>query len=266
MIAIQLKGGLGNQLFQYATARAWALRKNELLYLDLSLLMQRNTGNFFFLDEFKIKAKTNSNYFERWWFHNFTKKKLDLFTENPGIENLLPPDNIYLQGYWQNRSYFDDIRELLIAEIRPKAIMSTSLLSEIKKTESVAIHFRRGDYLGHPLHDICTERYFFNAIEFMRSKIKEPSFFVFSDEIEYCKNILGSVKDLIFVDEKNTVPAFWLMKNCRHFILSNSSFGWWAQYLNRDKKIVTAPPRWFNDSKIKTNGIYFPHWKIIETV
>ena len=266
MIAIQLNGGLGNQLFQYATARAHALKQNELPYLDLSLLKEQNAANKFHLDSFKIKADYNLSYWQRWWFHNVTKKKLNRFTEESYKENLIPRENVYLKGYWQNRSYFHDIREKLIAEIRPVSEFSSSILSRIKKTESVAVHIRRGDYTGNDLHEVCTPLYFMNAMNFIRSQIPAPLFFIFSDDIGYCKEQIKNSDDIIFVEEKDIIASFWLMKNCRHFVLSNSSYSWWAQYLSREQNIITAPPHWFNDSRINTRGIYFSHWKIIETV
>jgi hypothetical protein len=264
MIAIRLNGGLGNQLFQYATARSVAFRIHELPYLDLSLLLQKDSRRTYQLDHFKIEAITNKSYLKRLWFHNFTKKKLAFFIENPLKQHRFPYDNILLEGYWQNHFYFDHLRELLREEIVPRKSFPMPWLANIKTSQSVAIHIRRGDYVDHPLHEVCTEKYYFKAIESVRSKINNPVFFVFSDDMEYARSLFIQEKDFVFVNEKETIPAFWMMKNCRHFILSNSSFSWWAQYLSADNNIVIAPARWFNDNQVLSTGIYFRHWEIIE--
>ncbi len=263
MIAIRLNGGLGNQLFQYATARSVAFRIHELPYLDLSLLLQKDSNRTYLLDNFKIEAITNKRYLKRLWFHSFTKKNLQLFIENPQKQHLFPYDNILLQGYWQNHFYFDHLKELLREEIVPKKKFNMPWLASIKTSQSIAIHVRRGDYVGHPVHEVCNDKYYFNAIESIRSKINNPVFFVFSDDMEYAQSLFIKEKDFVFVNEKEAIPAFWMMKNCRHFILSNSSFSWWAQYLNTDHNIVIAPSRWSNENHNLKPGIYFNHWEII---
>ncbi len=266
MIASQLNGGLGNQLFQYAIARALASRQGELPYLDLSLLLQPDSTRDFSLDGFKINAVANRQHLSRWWFHRVTKKKLAFLMEDPSMENMFPADNIFLQGYWQNRFYFDHIRELLLKEIVPVTVIESVLLSQVQGSSSIAIHIRRGDYINNNLHQVCTEKYFLDAIRHLKGEIKDPCFFVFSDDIEYCRSFLAEHPDIIFVEEESAVAAFWLMKSCKHFILSNSSFSWWAQYLNTNNKIVVAPPQWFNDPKITQSGLYYDSWKILETV
>lgn len=265
MIASQLNGGLGNQLFQYAVARAVAEKSKVLPTLDLTLLLQQNATHCFYLNQFNIQAHTNAKYLERWWFHHFKKQRLQLISENAMELNRLPKENMFLQGYWQNRFYFDMIKPLLINELTPKRQMEGPYWPQIRSANSVAIHVRRGDYIGSALHEICTDSYFQNAIHWMKSKISNPVFFVFTDDLHYCRNLFRQYDDFIFIEEQNAVRAFWMMKSCTHYILSNSSFGWWAHYLNTQVNGVVSPPRWFNDASINTTGIYFDHWKIIET-
>lgn len=263
MIASQLNGGLGNQLFQYAIVRAVAEKRGELPLLDLTLLLQKSSSHPYYLSHFNIITETNSNLLKRWWFHNFQKQGLFLVAEDNTILNSFPKTNFLLKGYWQNRFYFEAIKSLLVNEIQPIKEIESAFISKICNTESVALHIRRGDFVGSNLHDLCTEKYYINAIDFIKGQVPKAIFFVFSDDMAYCKSFLERQPNCIFVEAQNTVTAFWLMKQCEHFILSNSSFSWWAQYLNVTKKIVVAPPKWFNDSSINTSGIYLDDWKII---
>ena len=106
MIAVQLNGGLGNQLFQYAVARALAEKNHTTPYLDLTLLLQEQASNDFYLNQLNLKAETNESYIKRWYFNRIKKRNLITVKENASVLNTFPSDYIFLKGYWQNQNYF----------------------------------------------------------------------------------------------------------------------------------------------------------------
>jgi len=145
--------------------------------------------------------------------------------------------------------------------------LTRNVFDEIGKTNSISIHIRRADYLDkntNEKHGCCSMDYYRQAINYMSKMVEKPTFFIFSDDIEFSKHALKSPFQVRFVDhngpEKNYEDLI-LMSNCSHNIIANSTFSWWAAWLNRNPdKIVIAPSRWFTDSRLNSNNIIPDKW------
>lgn len=277
MIVVQLIGGLGNQMFQYALGRSLADKNNSKLELDLSWfgnIENVNTKRQYELDCYPITAKLT----------DATKLKIiepgqqaanhillgRLFGQNPltvynepdasfHAEILNLTDSIYLKGYWQNEKYFISIRSKLLKEFIPKSLSgySKSMTEKIRSRPSVSLHIRRSDYAVNPLtnkfHGLTPIEYYVQALDYILGKIADPLISVFSDDIKWCRDNLPFAKEAEFI---NGNPAdrgcedMYLMRLCNHNIIANSSFSWWGAWLNENPdKIIIAPKMWFRDKK-----------------
>lgn len=277
MIVTRLCGGLGNQLFQYATGRRLSyLRKVELV-LDLSWFdnySYLNTRRDYELDKYNINARrpTANEFFwlrlhqgrifpripmlPRRWTHVREKS----FDFDPMVLNL--PDKIYLDGYWQSYKYFEDIESNLRLELIPRDQFGTQdKLVENKilaaSGSAVSIHIRRGDYVTNPVaaknHGLCSLSYYRNAIEKIKDNIRDPQFFVFSDDMVWTLKNLDFSGKVTYVDHNSSISAFQdlrLMSLCDHHIIANSSFSWWGAWLSKkERSYKIAPAKWFADDR-----------------
>jgi hypothetical protein len=146
-------------------------------------------------------------------------------------------------------------------EFKPLDAHNAKIAKLIESCLSVSIHVRRGDYVGSEYFDICGREYYLKAVSFITEKISinhKPTFFVFSDDIAWCKNIfLGD--NFNFIDNNKAQYSYkdmQLMSLCKHNIIPNSSFGWWGAWLNRNnQKIVIAPQKWFGTYDCETDII-----------
>lgn len=182
--------------------------------------------------------------------------------------------NFYIRGFFQYEEYFKDIRDTLLKEFKPKiAISSENLRCKeiIQNSESISIHIRRGDHLHFEnmnFHGICGKEYYLNAKRIIVEKAKNPIFFYFSDDVDWViKNMDISENDYII--EHNTGDnSYWdlqLMSYCKHNIIANSSFSWWAAWLNENKnKIVIGPNSWYKNSKLKNINHCSKEWISLE--
>jgi len=234
-IVVKLMGGLGNQMFQYAYGFALAKRKNRNLSLDISFFNQKNaaTPRVFELDQLCISQK------------NFGQKLFLAKIPKIGrkIETLLN----YFEGYFQSEKYFSDYKDEIINEFQFKEKL------QAPEGNSVAIHIRRGDYAEFAnIHLVCTPFYYENAVAYIQSKVESPIFYVFSDDIEWCKQNVKVPEPCHYIDNLNKPSShdMQLMSLCKHNIISNSTYSWWAAWLNQNPdKIIVAPDRWFADSR-----------------
>lgn len=266
MITVRLNGGLGNQMFQYATAKALATNHQTELALDITEFNKYELRNFE-LDKFKIRALiVNKNYFIKKLL-----KKLNLIKILPNyyLEHSLMyddklntcGDNMYLEGYFQSEKYFKSIRDELLKEFVIKcdlSIYTLEIKNLIQNTEnSISLHIRRGDYVlnnqTNNTHGTCSLEYYGKAIEYIKNQIGKLKIFVFSDDVLWAKENL-KYENVYFVEkDKNRIPHedIYLMSLCNHNIIANSSFSWWGAWLNQNKnKVVIAPKRWFVDDKL----------------
>lgn len=290
MVAVELIGGLGNQMFQYATARALALHRDEPLSLDGRLFDNYKLRNFC-LSHFSIEAIVVKNDlllktpgFSKKVVDRLLKKTNTFILQNKLFsvyqeKNLLFDDslfrngkkNIYLKGYFQSEKYFvkyeDQLRKdfKIVTSLKKETI---DLLKIIKEKNSVSLHIRRGDYLSNPavnaIHGTCDLNYYHRAIEIIKEKIEHPIFFIFSDDIDWAKENLKLKNTTYFVDFNDASTSYEdlkLMSACKHNIIANSSFSWWGAWLNTNKnKTVIAPSKWFNTDVLNSQDIIPDSW------
>ncbi|MFA5131374.1 MAG: alpha-1,2-fucosyltransferase [Patescibacteria group bacterium] len=266
MLIVKLQGGLGNQLFQYAFGRRLAIIRNEELFLDTrGLENNRVIKREYGLAPFAIKAE-------------LAPKDLSLKTEYPlgliskllvlfaqkvlrifyiGYEpQLLKSKAKYFSGFFQSYKYINPIRSELLNEIKLKKELGdkySDLLREIANTNSVSLHVRRGDFISDPktaaAHQAYSFDYYTEAIKLISSKLNNPAFFIFSDDINWVKENLKISSSVIFVSAPSTrdFEELILMSKCKHNIIANSSFSFWGAWLNQNPdKIVIAPKKWNN--------------------
>lgn len=283
-------GGIGNQLFQYATGRALALKHNTELKLDLSLLNAdpKNvyTKRELELPVFNIKAQIANEkelkLFEKKstlkkiifklfqnFFSNYFIANQDGFEFNKAV--LSYPNNTYLNGYWQTEKYFSDIREVLLKELVVKKEMNTECIlmkEQILSSNSVSLHIRRGDYVSDKsaseFHGTLPLEYYFKAISYLNQKHLNLKVFIFSDDMNWVKAHLKLENECVYVDfntGENSVFDMYLMSICNHNIIANSSFSWWGAWLNQNlNKTVIAPVFWFADKSLNTKDLIPSSW------
>lgn len=177
--------------------------------------------------------------------------------------------HIFFSGNLESDKYFDNIRDELLEEFSPKHDMipeNKELYDTIFNTNSVCISIRRGDFLNPEFskkHFICDKEYFVNAVKKMNELIENPQYIIFSDDIEWCKKNIDFIENAKFESGNDPVwEKLRLMYSCKHFIISNSSFSWWTQYLSRNKdKVVIAPKKWKNIGVF--DDIYQKNWTLL---
>ena len=278
-------------MFQYAAGRALADRLGVPLKLDISefetYLLRR-----FELDKFMINAGIatpkelssfiiNPSRFQRSCSRlaislglRFSKIafKERKFGYDKTFEKIRHP--MYLNGYWQSEKYFKSAEAKLRSELCLVDNLSESshiILDEILQCPAVSLHIRRGDYISNPsaalVHGACSLDYYHSAIKLITTHVKNPHFYVFSDDPQWAKDNLKLGYPVRFVEANGPdrgVEDMWLMKACSHHIIANSSFSWWAAWLNdRPDKIVITPRIWFLDNKIDTNDLIPEQWNRI---
>ncbi len=270
MIIIRIMGGLGNQLFQYVFGRTLSLKYNSSVYFDIADYSRKTTNisREFELKKFpKIKAK----FYDSVLMRSLVQMKLIEKIKEDNYDNFVYKKYsykpIYLSGYWQSLKYFKEFENIIRQELDLKEPNQSDCIKEIKENNSVAIHVRLTDYLSINNVNIYTqlaENYYKNSIDLIKTKIDDPSFFIFSDDIESAKQIFANLKEnLTFVEKNiNSIYDFQLMKICKHNIIANSTFSWWAAWLNQNKgKVVVAPKRWNTDKSIE--DLYPEDWILI---
>lgn len=277
---VKLNGGLGNQMFQYAFAYALSKKNKIQLILDFwwfeAVKSHVNvTPRTFELDVFNTDYKiateealsqvireNNLSKFQKILWKIFKIKKYkpqknvyvqkSAFDFNKNLFNAT--EYLYYDGYFQNEKYFKDYRNEILKCFSLKDSLdekNQSALELIQSSNAVSLHIRRGDYVTldfvNKLHGTCSLDYYKKAIEYILKHVKNPHFFLFSDDIEW---VVANLK----IDYPYTVIDFnrdkgWLdlnlMKHCKHNIIANSSFSWWGAWLNENSdKIVIAPKKW----------------------
>jgi hypothetical protein len=286
MVIIKLQGGLGNQMFQYALGRKLELAKQKKVRYDFDYFehqghrpyelylfgLSLKRANKIDLLSSPISGNSFVNKFKTFYHSVFRIAQLRQLTFSFDPRFLEAPDNAYLEGYWQTEKYFSDIRDKLIREFSFKNSVTKEnqkYRDRILNFNSVSVHFRRGDYLTDPnnLFQVCNWAYYVEAIQIMAGDISTPYFFIFSDDPEWCKKNITLDQPFEIVDvntKENSHLDMYLMSQCRHNIIANSSFSWWAAWLNQhaDKRVI-APKNWFSDKTINTIDIIPQSWRVI---
>ena len=279
MIIIKISGGLGNQLFQYAFGRYLSVKFNTEMKFDVQTnynslsFTKRSVGlnNFNIHLEQASKDEINKfKYFENIFLARVERKlvkKMPFLNKRYLVQNLNKTEygkadfrnNCYYDGYWQSEDYFEPIINKLKKEFKSSFIpvlddINNSHLNEIKNSKSVSIHIRRGDYISIKSNEAifctCSINYYEKAIKYINDKINNPLFFVFSDDIEWVKNNFKGEQFRIIANNSHSPELdLFLMSNCKHNIIANSSFSWWGAWLNQNRnKIVISPSFWLKNS------------------
>lgn len=260
MIITKISDGFGNQLFMYACGYALSKQLRTKLMLDVSYL-DTNSLRSYELNKLSIRYdKLFSVQIFRYYLLKVFFRKLvhacmkffykpfyerQIFKYDTSILNV--KETTYLFGYWQSEKYFKHFRNDLLKMFTPKYELSEeckSYINQVQACNSVAIHVRRGDYVAL---GICLSRkYYEEAIDLINRRVKEPIFYVFSDDLEFAKQMFEEKQGLFnFVKYRSTNPSlddFFIMKECNHIIMANSTYSWWAAWLNNNSdKIVVCP-------------------------
>lgn len=272
MINVIIQGGFGNQLFQYSMGYALAKRLNRKLCLDVSFfdyiadsigkstarvnnLDKLNLYNPYFISEpATFKRVIFGAKLHKTWMSRLLGFKRPVIWEDVVncriyqpklIEKAERRENVTLYGFWQNTKYFDDYIADLKQQFTPNYELADSVISIKKKIEqscaSVGIHVRRGDFVGLGWAEDAD--YYIRAINIMKEMIGDCSFFVVSDDKVWAKEHFSKVQDVEVIDIKTStcdIDEFFLLSLCQHQIISESTFGWWAAYLNTnpERKII----------------------------
>ena len=280
MIIVKLMGGLGNQMFQYAFGKALSLRIKKELKFDLSFY-NNNKDRQFELNNFKIfnqevskneidkivkskpliykkiKYKIFHKTFPYYFFPIIIEKQ---FNYDPNILKIAG-NNLYVEGYWQTEKYFKDYREELETDFRLKNENNSDFLKlkdKILASNSISIHIRRGDYVNNPVfkrnYGTCSNSYYKTAVEYINNHIDNIDIFVFSNDMLWAKKNLGLPYHVNYIDCNYSLKSceeLKLMSFCKHQIIANSSFSWWAGWLNNNpEKIVISPKIWFTNNEL----------------
>lgn len=280
MLIISLFGGLGNQMFQYACGKSMATRLDVELKLDIQLLLDRTprerfTYRNYELEEYNLNEKIatyeetrlfvpniwNSTKMERQYFkfkriilgNNLFFEKSQ-FQYNKEIESI--GDNTYIYGYFQTEDYFINIRDIILESFKLKNELNSenkSLLSRIKNENSVSIHVRRGDYVNSIFELLSIDKYYNKAIDKILENVESPVFYIFSNDHNWVENNLTKrniTKEFVKLNDQSWAGLdMFLMSNCKHNIIANSSYSWWGAWLNpKHDKIVIAPEKWFRSN------------------
>ncbi|MFA6087616.1 alpha-1,2-fucosyltransferase [Mucilaginibacter sp.] len=291
MIVIKLQGGLGNQMFQYAFGRSLAKRLNTELYLDITTLEDTDhppgfTHRKYELDVFNVKAqiagtkilssvvaypKSRSAFYKLRLLkslgivQHLHEKKFSYDADIHGLIN----GNTFLTGFWQSEKYFQDIADDIRRELKlpqPHDHQNISYQQLIQNKNAVSLHIRRGDYVGNATHPVCGMEYYQQAIQIMNKDITDPVYFIFSDDTEWAANnvVTDSENYVINHNKTNSAADMYLMSQCKHHIIANSSFSWWGAWLNpSENKKVIAPGKWFTNSLTDTKDLIPHRWTII---
>ncbi|NYT46273.1 alpha-1,2-fucosyltransferase [Alcaligenaceae bacterium] len=286
-VVIRLVGGLGNQMFQYATARAISLRSDAPLLLDVSWY-SGSLDRDYALSPFRIKADvlpvapSYKNWFEYWqrWASRLTGSTSrysygrrvfseETFHFDQAVLRLEAP--IYLNGYFQSEKYFLDIRSVITDEFTlsaPPRFDTQLMLDRIKATDAICVHVRRGDYITNPTanayHGVCSMDYYRKGLSVVASNMTRPHCFVFSDDPAWVRDNFETELPMTLVDIHGVSEAhedIRLMAACQSFVIANSSLSWWAAWLgNSEEKTVVAPRQWFKNSSVKSADLVPKEW------
>ena len=276
-LEVEFKGGLGNQLFQYATGRSLAV-KQKIPHLLLNTESYRNdgVGRQFGLLNFQIsgsvvKTGLAKNILRKGTRINKFISYLPLYRriQENGLKLHHFPDRLplltSLSGYWQSELYFREIRQILQEELVP--LETPPFPDWLKHPGTVAVHIRRTDYLVENGFGSLSEKYYHDAISMIRDRIKDPVFVFFSDDIAWCKERFSD-RDFLFCEEQSWEKDYlqlFLMSKCKHQIIANSSFSWWAAWLNTNlAKLVIRPEKPFVDGSLMYESYYPAEWISIE--
>lgn len=261
---VQLSGGLGNQIFQFTFGQYLiksgfkvyydkhsgfrkSKNKNKLDKLNLDILYSNKLISLILFGLYKLNFKLI--YF----------KEKETFCFDNSIKNHQRMISFFI-GCWQNLKYVEHIKK----DLKNKIFINNNLLRDTSRkfvfdSNSVAIHVRRGDYINNKLHQITDENYFKNAVNIFHEKLKNPTFYIFSDDLLWCKNFFKESNFIFMESNKSEIHDFYLMQKCKHKIISNSTFSWWPSYLSDSNSMIICPSKWINGDQ-SSNSLQLSTW------
>lgn len=283
MVTVYLRGGLGNQMFQYAVALALAKKNNTDVFFDTTFLNDRFPRRQFAYRDYALEVFELEQRFTQlsllskkmpipgFWMgldlvfmtarNAFGIQKIMRETHehefDPAVANA--SGNLLLWGRWQNEKYFEAVEFDLRAAFRfrdPLSGVAKEIAQEIAAATSVSLHVRRGDYASfkgvEALHGKTNLDYYQDVVKYFSAHVKNPHFFIFSDDVAWCKEHLHIDAPATYVPPQAAGPHdsshLRLMALCNHHVIVNSTFSWWGAWLDpRPEKIVVAPKRWYAD-------------------
>lgn len=292
MKVIEFTCGLGNQMFQYAFLVAMREHTGDKCLMDITWYDRRQAHNGFEIDKVfcisseiadvatvgRLTRYARTNLLHRIYKHLLPLKKTE-FRER-GFYKFYPDifarglEDTHFRGFWQSYRYFHDFRDIILSEFCFRHTLDERNLQVYQRVlgskTCISVHVRRGDYLKHKLyHGLCGVNYYIQAINKAVELIgSDAAFLIFSNDTEWCKeNIVPLIgkHEYCIVDWNTGSDSYkdmQLMSACRLNIIANSSFSWWAAYLNRrTDQIVISPRKWINmHMRYK---IQMPHWILI---
>ena len=265
---ILVSGGLGNQMFIYALYYAMK-REGCKVQLDSSLYnFVRMHNGYELSDLFETDVPyMTSNFLYISWLRFILKTGLFLKRDRLMYDDKIFSSNAsYLWGYWQCDKYFDKYRIELLEVFNFKKITSQNqeIAHRMQVENSVSLHIRRGDYMNLSMYQgICTEEYYAKAVNCIKQNVTTPHFYIFSNDMQWSTKFAESLNiDHTIVDHNIGADSYqdmYLMSQCKHNIIANSSFSWWGAYLNANfNKIVVAPKGWDNTDTENYNKMRVP--------
>ena len=287
MVIIRIWEGLGNQMFQYAYARA--LKEKGI---DVRLDMDKSFDDMF--AKYKNHAQRNNsiqnfrlsipsiemsqyekyNYIKQdtavrkavFWLGSHSLLRYRFYEEKVqaySAKSARIRGNCYVKGWFQSEQYFKNIRAILLKEFMPrkKICISKRIKEALESPQSVSVHIRRGDYVR--IRQELGRAYFRQAIEYMKQVYTDPVFLIFSDDLAWVKRNMEINGRYCYVNDEGRLKDYeelFIMSRCRSNIISNSTFSWWAAWLNPNKeKTVIAPRKW-----METQGQIIPdEWTVL---
>jgi hypothetical protein len=291
MIIVKLQGGLGNQLFQYALGRHLAQKNGTALKLDISWYGTQTYRSFDLHDwsiienlatdaEIRSFKKYRRKGRKIWFLYNYLFADESKYVREKGYafdpKILELGSQAYLDGIWLSEKYFKGIEDIIRKEFRLRAPLppaQSEIVRKMEKSESVSVCIRRGDFVSDKkissIHGLLPLDYYERAVEYVADRISNPHFFIFSDDIDWCRSNFKTGYPTTFVSDghKNISSSqeLWLMSSCKHTVNANSSFSWWASWLNQNReKIVIFPKKWFKEESRNAASMVPESWVRLE--
>lgn len=278
-------------MFQYAAARAVAIRCGADLVLDLSWF-GTVADRHYALEPFRVNSRIQGGgqaahgaatrilkkiAFELTKKSGKYKQGVPVFQEkhfhfDPKVLNVQAP--VCMDGYFQSEKYFADCHSAIAAEFtlaQPPGVLAQEMLEKISASQSICLHVRRGDYVtnaaANAFHGTCSLDYYREGLRRVSEGLLNPHCFVFSDDPEWVRTNFRPALPITVVDINGPEDAhedIRLMMECKHFVIANSSFSWWGAWLGRaENKRVVAPVQWFHDSRNDTKDLIPEQWQRI---
>ncbi len=264
LVQVAIYYGLGNNMFQFATGLSYALEHNKKLYVHGDVSKLENA--------FDIQLNKPENE-DIPVFKNLESKKAsfigDIFIESDQSNGTFKHERyVYLWGLFQNEKYFKKYRKEILKAFRFKKTISEEnkkLIKSIKKTNSVSMHIRRGDYTAkNATQYLLSPSYYKRAAEYIAKQVPNPHFYIFSDDMKWVKENIKLSYPHTFVEHntgENSYNDMRLMSLCKHNIIANSTFSWWGAWLNENPdKIVITPDIWLKKNLDFINNVVPENW------